>query len=91
MIVDALRSSKKELHGGRVVLFGSRAAGTARDRSDFDIGELANKPIPLADFMTIEDRLESLPTLFRIDLVDLKRTSERFREQALSQTEVLLG
>jgi predicted nucleotidyltransferase len=37
---------KADLRGYRVVLFGSRTAGTARDRSDFDVGVLTDS-IPL--------------------------------------------
>ena len=33
-----------DLRGYRVVLFGSRAAGDARDRSDFDVGVLGDAP-----------------------------------------------
>ena len=37
-----------DLRGYRVVLFGSRTAGTAHDRSDFDVGVLGDTSLPLA-------------------------------------------
>ena len=42
----------------KIILFGSRAKGTATERSDIDIFEL-------------EEALEDIPTLYTIDLVDL--------------------
>ena len=80
-----------DLHGYRVVLFGSRAARSARDRSDFDIGVLGDAPLPLATFYKMEDLFEEIPTLHRIDWVDLNRVSPEFRREALKQAEVLCG
>lgn len=39
-----------DLRGHRVVLFGSRASGSARERSDFDIGVMGDRPLPLKTF-----------------------------------------
>ena len=39
-----------DLRGYRVVLFGSRTAGAARERSDFDVGVWGDTPLPLATF-----------------------------------------
>ena len=80
-----------DLRGYRVVLFGSRASGIARDRSDFDVGVLGDTPLPLATFYKLEDLFEKIPTLYRIDWVDLNRVSPEFRREALKQVEVLCG
>jgi predicted nucleotidyltransferase len=80
-----------KLRGYRVVLFGSRVSGDARDRSDFDIGVLGEAPLPLRTFYALEDLFEEIPTLYRIDWVDLNRVSPEFRREALKQTEVLHG
>jgi predicted nucleotidyltransferase len=84
-----------ELRGYRVVLFGSRASGGGRSRSrarsDFDIGILGEAPLPLKTFYAMEDLFEEIPTLYRIDWVDLNRVSPAFRREALKQTEVLHG
>lgn len=77
------------LRGHRVVLFGSRATGTSKDRSDFDIGVDGDAPLPLAAFYSIADKLESLRTLYRIDWVDLCRTSDAFRAEALKCSRIL--
>ena len=84
-----LTTSADLLRGHRVVLFGSRAAGTAKDRSDFDIGVDGDTPLALSAFYAIADKLESLRTLYRIDWVDLCRTSETFRAEALKNSRTL--
>jgi len=48
-------------------------------------------PSALATFYKMEDLLEEIPTLYRIDWVDLNRVSPEFRREALKQTEVLCG
>jgi len=80
-----------DLRGYRVVLFGSRTARSARDRSGFDVGVLGDTPLPLATFYKMEDLFEEIPTLYRIDWVDLNRVSPEFRREALKQAEVLCG
>ncbi len=50
----------------RIVLFGSRAKGTALERSDIDIAVSGAE-----DFGTMQEELEFLPILYKIDVVDL--------------------
>ena len=94
-IKDALRqicaTMTDELIGHRVVLFGSRAAGVARERSDFDVGVLGDTPLPLKTFFKMEDLFDEIETLHRIDWVDFNRVSPEFRREALKKTEVLYG
>ncbi len=89
MLRQALRANAHRLLGHKVVLFGSRATGRARERSDYDLGVVGDVPLPLEDFYAIEDALEALPTLYRIDWVDLMRTDERFRARSLREAEIL--
>lgn len=86
-----LERFRPEMAGVRVLLFGSRARGTARPRSDFDLGLLGPGPVPARLLDGIQDALEALPTLVRFDLVDLGRASPAFRAAALANAEVLLG
>ncbi len=90
MIKQALTRFSGRLQGYSIILFGSRAGGQARPVSDFDIGIKGEKPLPAEIFSDIEDALESLPTLYKIDLVDLSRVSPAFLKTATSKTEVLL-
>jgi predicted nucleotidyltransferase len=82
-ILESIRSSlareKTILKGHKVVLFGSRATGKARPRSDFDIGIDGPAPMAAASFHSLADRLDEIETLYRIDLVDLKAVTEQFR------------
>lgn len=89
MIIDLMRRNAERLKGHRVFLFGSRATGSARPHSDFDIGVIGDAPLPLPVFFDIQDQLEALPTLYRIDWVDFNKAPERLKEQALKQIEVL--
>lgn len=73
----------------RVFLFGSRASGRARERSDWDIGILGPEDVPGHVMASIHDDLDELPTLHRFDLVDLHSVSETFRRQALKEVRPL--
>ena len=66
----------------RVFLFGSRATGSARDRSDIDIGIEGPAPVPRAALAAIQDELEEAPTLYTIEVVDFLRLPEKFRRVA---------
>jgi predicted nucleotidyltransferase len=50
----------------KVVLFGSRAKGTALERSDIDVAVAG-----VSDFDSLEETIEEIPTLYKIDLVNL--------------------
>lgn len=63
-------------------LFGSRARGDNNDRSDIDIGIEGKKEIPAYIKISIEDELEELPTLCKIDLVDFSLVFAGFRKEA---------
>ena len=51
----------------KIILFGSRAKGTATERSDIDI---AVSGVASRDIFELEDALEDIPTLYTIALVD---------------------
>jgi len=80
-----------DLRGYQVVLFGSRVSGGASERSDFDIGIFGEAPLPLNTFYKMEELIEEIPTLYRIDWVDLNRVSPGFLHEAMKHTEVLYG
>lgn len=92
-ILESIRAvfakERETLAGRRVVLFGSRAIGRARARSDFDIGIDGNDPLDAVSFARIADRIDEIETLYRIDLVDMQATTARFRGNALSKFEVI--
>ena len=59
MIEDVLSRKKAALRGHDIVLFGSRANGTAKERSDFDIGVVGEKPLDIKTFYDIEDEFDN--------------------------------
>jgi predicted nucleotidyltransferase len=66
----------------RIFLFGSRAEGTARERSDIDIGIEGPCPVPHEALALIQEELEEAPTLYSVDIVDFSRVPEKFRRIA---------
>jgi predicted nucleotidyltransferase len=66
----------------RIFLFGSRATGSANQRSDIDIGIEGPAPVPVSALAAIHEELEEAPTLYTIDFVDFMRVPEKFRKVA---------
>lgn len=50
----------------KVILYGSRAMGNARERSDIDIAVAG-----VEDFDLLREKVDDLPTLFTVDLLNL--------------------
>ena len=50
----------------KVVLYGSRAMGNARERSDIDVAVSG-----VEDFELLREKVDDLPTLFSVDLLNL--------------------
>ncbi|HLD20664.1 MAG TPA: nucleotidyltransferase domain-containing protein [Patescibacteria group bacterium] len=72
-----------------VVLFGSWAKGNARPTSDIDIGIVGDQPVSHEIMVQIRKQIDSLPTLRKIDVVDLQTVSARFKEHALKQAQTV--
>jgi len=89
LLQNVFQREHARLGAHRVVLFGSRARGDARPRSDFDVAVVGATPLPLADFYELADQIEKIPTLYKIDWVDLARTTPKFRHSALQHQKVI--
>ena len=50
----------------KVILYGSRAMGNARERSDIDVAVSG-----VEDFELLREKVDDLPTLFSVDLLNL--------------------
>jgi len=88
-IIMQLHKVAPLLKGYQIFLFGSRVEGTAKPRSDFDIGIIGQQPLPLKTFYVIEDLFDEIETLYKIDWVDFNQVSSRFVDHALQHIEVL--
>ncbi|HXG38724.1 MAG TPA: nucleotidyltransferase domain-containing protein [Bacteroidota bacterium] len=67
----------------KVFVFGSWATGSALPTSDVDIGILGNQPVPWEIMHRIRGEVEAIPTLRRIDVVDLYAKEPTFTENIL--------
>ena len=88
-IIKNVVSKHVDTNGTYVFLFGSRAEGTARRASDYDIGLYADKPIPWSVIARIKDELlEEYPIPIEIDIIDFSRVSEDFKKIALREIKI---
>jgi predicted nucleotidyltransferase len=77
-----------DLNHYKVFFFGSRVTGRCDERSDIDIG-LEGPEIPSHIKIQIEEELENLPILYKIDLVDFRKASEEFKKVAKEKVEYI--
>lgn len=56
-----------------VKIFGSRAKGNYREGSDIDLALISKAPIPFADIMDINIKINDLGLLYKVDLVDYSK------------------
>lgn len=73
----------------RVFFFGSRVAGKGTDRSDIDVGIEGPEPVPAAAMLDIQEEIENLPTLYKVEIVDFHHVAPIFKEVALQHTETI--
>lgn len=73
----------------RAFIFGSQANQTDLSRSDIDVGILAANAIPDTNIVRINNAIEDLPMLYKIDLVDFNNVEEKFKLVALKNVEWL--
>jgi uncharacterized protein len=71
-----------------IFLFGSRASGTSRPGSDYDVGVFTGKKIPWATIGKIRGELEELPVAADIDIVDFASVSNEFKAVALKGAKI---
>lgn len=81
MALDIVRAHLPD-RAYRVFLFGSRAGGTAHERSDIDIGIEGPRAVPHETLAAIVETIDEMPTLYSVDVVDFARVPETFRSVA---------
>mgnify|MGYP001558458811 FL=1 len=73
----------------KVFFFGSRVSGKGDERSDVDVGIEGSTPFPPGAILDIQEELESLPTLYKVEIVDFSRVDERFKKVAQEHVEMI--
>ncbi len=71
----------REFQAGEVILYGSRAKGTARERSDIDIAVTG-----VDDFDRLVELTEKLPTLYSVDLLNLDTCKNQLLLEDIKQS-----
>ena len=67
-VIEEITQRCRKYGAQEIILCGSRAKGTATERSDIDI---AVSGVVSHDIYELQEELENIPTLYKIDLVDL--------------------
>ena len=65
-VISRVADLCRKYNAKEVILYGSRAKGTARECSDIDIAVTGAE-----DFDILVEKVEELPTLYSIDLVNM--------------------
>jgi len=76
MVCDILAS---HLPGREVLIFGSRANGTAKPHSDIDLVIKGDEPLPVTTMRILRDAFDDSDLPFQVDLIEWAGTSEEFR------------
>jgi predicted nucleotidyltransferase len=71
-----------------IILFGSRAHGLDRERSDIDIAVI-DDAVTDRQMRQIREAIESIRTLYKIDIVWLNRVDEEFRQEIIRAGKVI--
>ena len=75
----------------KVYLFGSRVDQTEKISSDMDIAIESSLPLDLAKLGKIKEVFEESELPYTVDIIDLKRVSNAFRKNVLSQGVLLFS
>lgn len=71
-------------------LYGSRARGDERDRSDFDLAIISSTPLTNEQWFLVREIIEEADTLLKIDCVDFNELkNEEFKDNILRDKKVL--
>jgi len=73
----------------KLFFFGSRTKGNSFVHSDIDIGIEGLKKVSAEAKLQIEEDLERLPMLYKIDLVDFSEVSKDFKIEAEKSKEYI--
>ena len=91
IIKEVVRIIRRRLRSGqaKIYLFGSQAKSTNVDGSDIDIAILGKERMDDLLFLRIKEEVKAIPTLRKIDLVDLNRSTASFKKAVLRHAQAL--
>ena len=90
IFAEAIKIIRKYLaEDYKILLFGSWARGDAWRTSDLDIGILGATEAPWDKMLKIRREIDNIPTLRKIDVVDLNSTESEFKENVLKYAKAL--
>ena len=81
-IIKIIKAFYPQAH---IYLFGSYARNTAQQGSDIDIAIDTGKRLTLHEYQFLWNLLDALPTVQKIDLVDMHRIPEKMRDNILRE------
>ena len=87
-IVQVIRRYLPE-ESHRILLFGSWATLEAAPTSDIDIAIEGATTVDSTVMSEIHEEIDKLPTLRKIQVIDIHQAHDRFRDRVLSQGQVL--
>ncbi|OGG42479.1 hypothetical protein A3A21_02710 [Candidatus Jorgensenbacteria bacterium RIFCSPLOWO2_01_FULL_45_25b] len=85
--IRAIVEKHLDLKEYKLFFFGSRVDGKNHKGSDIDVGIEGPERISSPVWLEIQEEIENLPILYKIEIVDFKRVSREFKEVALSHAE----
>ena len=65
-VIEEVADLCRQFQAKKVILYGSRAKGTARERSDIDIAVSG-----VDNFELLVEKVEELPTLYSVDIINM--------------------
>ena len=71
-----------------IFLFGSSARGDHHRYSDIDIGILSNNGYNKKKLILLREKLENMNNPYSVDLVDISKVSDDFRENILKEGKI---
>ena len=72
----------------QIILFGSRARGDFNRFSDIDIGILPKNECNKKKLTILKEKLEDMNIPYKVEVVDISKVSQIFREKALKEGKV---
>lgn len=71
-----------DIRAYKVFFFGSRVSGKNREGSDIDVGIEGVTSVPAVKIDAIQEEIDALPTLYKIEVVDFSHVTDKFKEVA---------